>query len=115
MDDLAVMIREIAYCHHAECGERRIPTFASLLFAVIGASAFCGAFLWQGLSAAPDGFEAHLIPWIVGVAVGVVIVTGAFAAYEKFRHPLLAFIFGVSLPGLLAGLAMIAASSAPGS
>lgn len=109
------MFREIAYCSKAECGERRIPTSASLVFAVLGAAAFCGAFLWQGLSASPGAFAAELRPLIIGIAVGVVIVTGAFAAYEKFRHPLLAFIFGVSLPGLLAGLAMIAAASAPSS
>ena len=109
------MFGEIAYCNKTECGERRIPTSASLFFAVLGAAAFCGAFLWQGLSVSPGGFAAELRPFIIGVAVVVVIITGAFAAYEKFRHPLLAFIFGVSLPGLLAGLALIAAASAPSS
>lgn len=109
------MFGEISYCSNAGCDERRLPAPAGLFFAVVGAAAFCGAFLWPGLSASPGGFASELRPLIIGIAVAAVIITGAFAACEKFRHPLLAFIFGVSLPGLLAGLATIAAASAPNS
>ena len=105
---------KVPVCSNPNCGERCLPAWASIGSVCFGSLIVggLGAFKYgivtsnSGLS---DMFRTETIIGFVAIAVFTIIAV-VCALFERFDHPLTAFIYGASTPGLVFGIANLLAA-----
>jgi hypothetical protein len=105
---------KVPVCTNAGCMEKCLPRWASIASVCLGSLLVGGIIGYRfgvitkdmGLD---DVYKTEVLIGFIAI-VGFTLIAIIFALFERFDHPVTAFIYGASAPGLVFGIANLLAA-----